>query len=224
MENILTQSTQDYLKHIFELTEGGQTASTNDLATRLGVKPASVTGMVQKLASAEPPLVDYQKHQGVTLTPEGEQAALEVLRHHRLLESWLVQSLGYSWAEVHEEACRLEHVISEDFEARIDAALGHPERDPHGDPIPTAELVMPSDEARPLSSLRPLQRAVVLRVNQKEPAVLRYLEGLGLVPGAQLEVTSYSLFDNNLTVTVQDQASTVLGLAITSKIYVEVSQ
>jgi DtxR family Mn-dependent transcriptional regulator len=222
METVLTQSTQDYLKHIFELTEDGRAASTNDLATRLGVKPASVTGMVQKLASAEPPLVDYQKHQGVTLTPEGEQAALEVLRHHRLLESWLVQSLGYSWDEVHEEACRLEHVISEDFEARIDAALGHPERDPHGDPIPTAELVMPSDEGRPLSSLRPMQRAVILRVNQKDPAFLRHLDELGLVPGAQLEITSYSSFDNNLTVMLQGQASTVLGLAITSKIYVEV--
>jgi DtxR family Mn-dependent transcriptional regulator len=222
MENVLTQSTQDYLKHIFELTEGGQAASTNDLATRLRVKPASVTGMVQKLASTKPPLVDYQKHQGVTLTPEGQHAALEVLRHHRLLESWLVQSLGYSWDEVHEEACRLEHVISEDFEARIDAALGHPERDPHGDPIPTAALVMPSDEARPLSSLRPIQQAGILRVNQKDPAFLRHLDELGLVPGAQIEVISYSPFDNNLTVTVHGQPSTVLGLAITSKIFVEV--
>jgi DtxR family Mn-dependent transcriptional regulator len=178
--------------------------------------------MIQKMASSEPPLVDYLKHQGVTLTQEGEQAALEVLRHHRLLESWLVQSLGYSWDEVHEEACRLEHVISEDFEARMAAALGNPERDPHGDPIPTAELVMPSDEALPLSSLRPAQRAVVLRVLGEDPAFLRHLEGLGLVPGAKLEVSSYSSFDNNLTITVHGQPSTVIGLAITSKIFVEV--
>ena len=222
METVLTQSTQDYLKHIFELTEDGVPASTNDLATRLGVKPASVTGMIQKLASAKPPLVDYLKHQGVTLTPEGEQAALEVLRHHRLLESWLVQSLGYSWDEVHDEACRLEHFISEDFEARMAAALGNPERDPHGDPIPTAELVMPSDEALPLSSLRPEQKAVVLRVIGEDPAFLRHLEELGLVPGARLEVSSYSPFDNNLTITVSGQTSTVIGLAITSKILVEV--
>ena len=126
----LTQSIQDYLKHIFELSEDGTPASTNDLAARLGIKPASVTGMIQKLAAAEPKLVDYQKHQGVTLTPAGERAALEVLRHHRLLETWLVQSLGYTWDEVHEEACRLEHVISEDFEERMDAALGHPTHDP----------------------------------------------------------------------------------------------
>jgi len=222
METVLTQSTQDYLKHIFELTENGHPASTNDLAARLNIKPASVTGMLQKLASAKPPLVDYQKHQGVTLTLEGEQAALEVLRHHRLLESWLVQSLGYSWDEVHDEACRLEHFISEDFEARMAAALGNPSRDPHGDPIPTADLVMPSDEALPLSSLRPTQQAVILRVNDEDPAFLRYLDELGLVPGAQLEVTSYSSFDNNLTITVRGQPSTVLGLAITSKIYVEV--
>ncbi|MGB7875108.1 MAG: metal-dependent transcriptional regulator [Anaerolineales bacterium] len=222
METVLSQSTQDYLKHIFELTEGGTPASTNDLAARLGVKPASVTGMVQKLAAVEPPLVDYLKHQGVTLTPEGEQAALEVLRHHRLLESWLVQSLGYSWDEVHEEACRLEHVISEDFEARMAAALGNPERDPHGDPIPTAELVMPNDEAKPLSSLRPVQEAVVLRVNDEDPAFLRHLDELGLVPGAQLEITSFSSFDNNLTIAVHGRPSTVVGLAITSKIFVEV--
>ena len=218
----LTDSIQDYLKHIFELTENGQPASTTDLAARLGVKPASVTGMVQKLASAETPLVNYHKHQGVTLTPAGERAALEVLRHHRLLETWLVQSLGYTWDEVHEEACRLEHAISEDFEARIDAALGHPERDPHGDPIPDADLVMPSDETRPLASLRPTQQAVILRVNDEDPAFLRHLDELGLVPGAQLEIKSYSSFDNNLTITVHGQPSTVIGLAITSKIFVEV--
>lgn len=222
METVLTQSTQDYLKHIFELTEDGTPASTNDLAARLGIKPASVTGMIQKLASADSPLVDYHKHQGVTLTPEGEQAALEVLRHHRLLESWLVQSLGYSWDEVHEEACRLEHVISEDFEARMAAALGNPTHDPHGAPIPSAELVMPIDDALPLSKLRPMQQAIVLRVNDEDSALLRYLEELGLVPGAHFEVSSYSSFDNNLTITVEDHPATVLGLAITSKIFVEV--
>lgn len=222
METVLTHSTQDYLKHIFELTESGGAASTNDLAARLGVKPASVTGMVQKLASAEPPLVDYHKHQGVTLTPEGEQAALEVLRHHRLLESWLVQSLGYTWDEVHEEACRLEHVISEDFEARIAASLGHPTRDPHGDPIPDEDLVMPEDDLTPLSALRPPQQAVIRRVIGEEPPFLRHLEELGLMPGAQIQVTSHSPFDNNLTVSVEAQPATVIGLAITCKIFVEI--
>ena len=220
IKDSLTQSIQDYLKHIFELSEGGKPASTNDLASRLGVRPASVTGMVQKLASTEPPLVDYRKHQGVTLTPAGERAALEILRHHRLLETWLVQSLGYSWDEVHEEACRLEHVISEDFEARMAAALGDPSRDPHGDPIPSAELVMPEDEACPLSSLRPTQSAIIRRVNDEDPDLLRHLNNLGLIPGVQLEVTAHSPFDNNLTVKIGRQTS-VLGLSITSKILVE---
>jgi DtxR family Mn-dependent transcriptional regulator len=221
MENILSQSTQDYLKHIFELTTSGQAASTNELASRMGVRPASVTNMVQKLASSEPPLVAYQKHQGVTLTPAGEQAALEVLRHHRLLESWLVQSLGYTWDEVHEEACRLEHVISEDFEARIAAALGHPARDPHGDPIPNENLVMPEEDLTPLSALRPPRKVVILQVNEEEPAFLRHLTELGLVPGAQLEVISHSPFDNNLSVSVAGRPAFVVGLAISSKIFVE---
>jgi DtxR family Mn-dependent transcriptional regulator len=217
-----TQSTQDYLKHIFELTENGAPASTTDLAERLGVAPASVTGMVQKLAAADPPLVDYRKHQGVSLTPAGERAALEVLRHHRLLETWLVQSLGYSWDEVHEEACRLEHVISEEFEARMDAVLGHPTHDPHGDPIPSAELVMPSEEVILLSSLRPPSRAVIVRVNDEDAAFLRHLETLGILPGVQLDLTDYSPFDDNLTISLRGQTPTVLGPSITSKIYVEV--
>ncbi|HAV75967.1 MAG TPA: DtxR family transcriptional regulator, partial [Anaerolineae bacterium] len=151
----LTISIQNYLKNIYDLTENGETASTNALAAKLSVSAPSVTGMIQKLSTAEPPLVEYQKHQGVTLTRDGRRAALEVIRHHRLLETWLVQTLGYSWDEVHEEAERLEHVISEDFERRIAAALGHPLRDPHGELIPTADLKMPLEESTPLSSLRP---------------------------------------------------------------------
>jgi len=220
-QDTITQSTQDYLKHIFDLTQDGKAASTTDLAARLGIAPASVTGMLKKLASAEHPLVVYRKHRGVTLTAEGKKAALEVLRHHRLLETWLVQSLGYRWDEVHDEACRLEHVISEDFESRMDAALGHPERDPHGDPIPNVNLNLPADKSHPLSSLRPGAQAIVLRVTDEDPAFLRYLDELGLVPGAQITVSEFSPFDNNLTITVQGGVSPVLGLAITSKIYVE---
>ena len=146
-----------------------------------------------------------------------------MLRHHRLLETWLVQSLGYTWDEVHEEACRLEHVISEDFEARIASALGNPERDPHGDPIPDKELVMPDDNSCLLASLDANTKAVVLRVSDEEPDFLRHLHQIGLVPGAKIEILTYSPFDNNLTITVEGQAPTVLGHAITSKIYVEVS-
>jgi DtxR family Mn-dependent transcriptional regulator len=220
MEQTLTISTQDYLKNIYELTENGEPASTNALARKLKIRAPSVTGMIQKLASAKPALVEYQKHQGVTLTKEGRKAALEVIRHHRLLEAWLVQTLGYSWDEVHEEAERLEHVISEDFENRIAAAMGHPNRDPHGEPIPTADLTMPLDDSSPLSALRPNQKAKVRRVKAADTELLRYLEGLGLVPGAQIEVKDYSPFDHNLTVKV-GRKSSVLGLNITGKIFVE---
>ena len=210
-----TQSVQDYLKRIYELTECGQPASTNDLARELNIKPASVTGMIQKLAAEKPALVEYQKHQGVTLTPTGKKAALEVIRHHRLLEAWLVQTLGYSWDEVHEEAERLEHVISEDFERRIAAALGHPTRDPHGEPIPTEDLKMPVDASMPLSSLMPGQTATIQRVASQDPDLLRHLDTLGLTPGIQIEVTAYSTFDNNLTVKT-GKKNNVLGLNITT--------
>lgn len=216
----LTISIQDYLKNIYELTENGETASTNALAAKLSISAPSVTGMVKKLSNAEPPLVEYQKHQGVTLTKEGRKAALEVIRHHRLLEAWLVQTLGYTWDEVHEEAERLEHVISEDFERRIAAAMGHPVRDPHGDLIPTEDLKMPVDESMPLSALRPGQSATIQRVRASDPSLLRYLEELYLIPGTQIEVTGHSPFDHNLTIKV-GKKSIVLGLNITSQIFVE---
>jgi DtxR family Mn-dependent transcriptional regulator len=223
MKKIATQSTQDYLKHIYELTECGQPASTNDLARELQVRPASVTGMIQKMAAEKPALVAYQKHQGVTLTAAGRKAALEVIRHHRLLEAWLVQTLGYSWDEVHEEAERLEHVISENLEERIAAALGHPTRDPHGELIPSADLTMPADKSMPLSSLRSHQTATIQRVDAADPNLLRHLDSLGLVPGVNVEVTAYSEFDHNLTVMVGKKLH-VLGLNITTKIFVEVDR
>lgn len=223
MKKTSTQSEQDYLKRIYELTEHGQLASTTDLARELNVKPASVTGMIQKLAAEKPALVEYQKHQGVTLTSAGKRAALEVIRHHRLLEAWLVQTLGYSWDEVHEEAERLEHVISEDFERRIAAALGNPTRDPHGELIPTADLKMPVDDTTPLSSLRASQSATIQRVVAADPNLLRHLDSLGLTPGIQIEVIEYSEFDNNLTVKVGRKVN-VLGLNITTKIFVEIQK
>jgi len=222
MPKQLTVSIQDYLKNIYELTESGANASTNALAAKLKVSAPSVTGMIQKLASSKPPLVEYQKHQGVTLTKDGKRAALEVIRHHRLLEAWLVQTLGYSWDEVHEEAERLEHVISEDFERRIAAAMGHPLRDPHGELIPTADLKMPLEDSSPLSALRPEQTGIVQCVKAADTELLRYLESLGLTPGTEIEVREYSPFDHNLTVKI-GRKTAVLGLNITSKIFIEES-
>lgn len=220
MPKTVTKSAQDYLKRIYELTEDGSSASTNDLARELNIKPASVTGMIQKLAAEKPALVEYQKHQGVTLTAAGKRAALEVIRHHRLLETWLVQTLGYSWDEVHEEAERLEHVISEDFERRIASALGHPLRDPHGELIPTADLKMPLDESTPLSALRKNQSGKILCIKGAEADLLRYLTELGLTPNTFIQVVEYSPYDHNLTIKVERKIH-VLGLSITSKIFIE---
>jgi DtxR family Mn-dependent transcriptional regulator len=217
-----TTSIQDYLKTIFDLTRDGETAATTALAARLGIAPASVTGMVQKLAAVEPPLVHYRKHQGTTLTTEGEQAALRVIRRHRLLETYLVTMLGYSWDNVHEEACRLEHVISEEFETKIAAALGNPQRDPHGDPIPDANLRLPADTSTPLSALRAGQRATILMVRSDDPDFLRHMDEIGLLPGVGLRVKNYSQFDQNLEVEIDNQPARVIGLAISCRIFVEV--
>ena len=224
MTEPLTQTIQDYLKTIYDLSESEGSASTTALAARLGIAPASVTGMIQRLAGINPPLLDYRKHQGVTLTPAGKRAALEVIRHHRLIETYLVETLGYAWDEVHAEADRLEHVISEDFEAKIAAALGNPTRDPHGELIPTVDLTMPADAAISLSALRPPQKAVLVRVRADDPALLRHLESLGLVPGVEIESVAYSPFDQNLTLRVgKSGTAIVIGAAISNRIFIEIA-
>lgn len=218
----ISEATQDYLKIIFDLTERYDRATTSQIAEQLNVKPASVTGMLQKMAQDEPQLVDYRKHQGVTLTADGRQAALELVRHHRLLETFLHEVLGYSWDEVHEEAERLEHVISEDMEQRMAAVLGNPNRDPHGQPIPDHNLKLISTYDFPMSELRPAQEAIVRRVQDDNPELLRYLNSLGLRPLTRLKTLAYIPFDKTLQIHVQGQEEpTVLGPRITSQIFVE---
>ena len=156
------------------------------------------------------------------MTKSGEKVALEVIRHHRLLESFLVNTLGYAWDEVHNEADKLEHVISEDFEARMAEALGHPTRDPHGELIPSADLIMPADESCPLASLRTDETATVRRVSYDDPALLRHLREIGVVPEVKIIVKNYSEFDGNLTIKVEGQKSNVvLGTAVTSQVFVD---
>ena len=208
------------LKTIYTLSAEGQAATTTDLADALQIAPASVTGMLKRLADSTPPLVVYRKRQGAKLTVEGERAALEIIRHHRLLETYLHESLGFAWEDVHEEACRLEHVISEAFEERIDAILGHPTHDPHGDPIPSKSLVMPQKASIPLSTLRPPITTTIERVDAEDGKFLRYLQTQGLVPGSQLDVRAFSPFDGNLTVIV-DEKEMVVGPAITRHIFVK---
>jgi len=223
MSESLTDSVQDYLKVIYELTEDGESASTTVLAARLNIAPASVTGMMQKLASTRPALVEYHKHQGVTLTAKGRRAALEVIRHHRLIEAWLVQTLGYSWDEVHNEAEKLEHVISEEFEERIASAMGYPMRDPHGELIPSADLVMPKDQGIVLAKLKQNQGACVQRVHAKDADFLKHLEELGLVIGTRVKVLEVSHYDQVMRLQVRGRKEAIaLGPAITNRVFVQI--
>jgi DtxR family Mn-dependent transcriptional regulator len=220
METITT-SIQDYLKTIYDLTSAGKPASTTELAQRLGIAPASVTGMLQKLAAVKPPLIAYKKHRGVTLTHAGKRAALEVIRHHRLLETYLVQTLGYSWDTVHDEACKLEHVISEEFETKIAEMLGNPDRDPHGDPIPDRDLKLSSDASIPISDLRPGQSAVITRVRSDDANFLRHAEAIGLIPQKRITIKDYSPIDKNTRIQIGKKLM-VVGFPITQNIFVEV--
>lgn len=221
MTEPLSHAIEDYLKAIYHLSQEQPRASTNQIAAYMGVTPASVTGMLKRLAINDPPLVDYHRHHGVCLTERGQMAALEVIRHHRLLEMYLHERLGFAWDEVHTEAERLEHVISEELEERIAQALGNPSHDPHGEPIPARDLSMPPQLGIRLSALRPGQRAQVERVGDTSPELLRHLEGLGLIPQAEVEVLEHSPFDDTLRLQVNGQeTSTVLGLRITHQIYV----
>lgn len=184
-----TESADDYLKAILELGASKQERVTsNALAQRLGVRAASVTGMLQKLAAQKPPLVKYVKHHGACLTATGKMRALEVLRHHRLLERFLHDFLDYSWDEVHDEAERLEHFISERFEDRIAAKLGDPEIDPHGHPIPERSGALPIRSEVLLSKWACGVPAVISSVSDRDPAALREMTRLGLRPGAAIMV------------------------------------
>ncbi len=220
----ISPATQDYLKAIYDLTKGSGRASTSQISDSLEIKPASVTGMLQKMAKEDPPLVDYKKHKGVVLTCEGEQAALEIMRHHRLVESFLHEVLGYPWDEVHEEAERLEHVISEDMERRMAAVLGNPSRDPHGQPIPDHNLKMVPTTDFPLNELRPGQDAIIRRVEDDDPELLRYLADLGLQPGVGITAVAYVPFDQTLRLQIgENRESAVLGPSITGEIFVELN-
>ncbi len=198
-----TQAVEDYLKAIYELQEETGKVSTSALAEQLGVAPASVTGMIKKLADLN--LVVHERYQGVVLTEAGRRIALEVVRHHRLVERYLAEALGVPWDQVHEEADKWEHVLSEDLEDRIDAFLGHPTTDPHGAPIPARDGGMPTSDAVPLSEIDPGHSAVICEVSDHDAALLRYLGDLGLYPQERIQVLSVAPFEGPLMVRVDDQ-------------------
>jgi DtxR family transcriptional regulator, Mn-dependent transcriptional regulator len=214
----LSAAVQDYAKAIYTLENEGGSASTTALAERLDVRPASVVGMVRKLVALE--LADHEPYRGVRLTERGRAVALEVIRHHRLLELFLVESLGMGWDEVHAEAERLEHALSEELEEVISARLGNPTIDPHGDPIPSRELEIASDESRSLYGLEPGEQARFVRVPDENPEMLRFLSDRGIAPGAILEVIERQPFDGPVYVRFGDDVH-VLGAVLARAMRVE---
>ena len=211
MPEPLTAAVEDYVKAIYTLESADGSVTTNALAERLDVRPASVSGMLPKLTALG--LVQHEPYRGVRLTERGQRVALEVVRHHRLLELFLVESLGMTWDEVHAEAEVLEHVLSEELEELIAAKLGDPAFDPHGDPIPSRELTVPADESRNLYTLEPGEHGTFVRVSDADPAMLRFLSERGITPGAELEVIERQPFDGPVYVRVGDEVH-VLGAVL----------
>ncbi len=221
------EAVEDYLKSVYRLGESSGRVSTQELAQHMGVSAASASRMLQRLAGMG--LVDHELYRGASLTPEGERVAMEVIRHHRLLELYLHRALGYDWDRVHEEAERLEHYISEDLEARIFEVLGRPEVDPHGDVIPTLEGSVPEEQERVLALQRALSeaeessRVVVQRVPSADAAKLRYLSEIGVVPGAELEVQERYPFGGGLRVRDESGEERVIGDHLAAEIRVSIT-
>jgi DtxR family Mn-dependent transcriptional regulator len=214
----LSQPMEDYLKTIYMIHEReGKGVSTTAIAAALNVTPASVTGMVKKLAEMK--LVRHTPYQSVELTRSGEKLALEVVRHHRLLELFLIEALGYSWDEVHAEADMLEHVISEEFEERMAARLGHPVIDPHGDPIPARDGTFTALKERALLSLQAGESAQITHINDTNSEMLRYAASLGLMPTTRLTLLEVEPFGGSLRVKI-GKAEKSIGRELAAQIFV----
>ena len=219
---MLSHSNEDYLKAIYELQheQDQPWATTTTLAQALGIAPASVTEMLKRLSVTDPPLVQHKLYQGARLTPDGERAALAVVRTHRLVEQFLVETLGYGWDEIHEEAHRLEHAVSPGLAERIAEYLGHPDSDPHGDPIPGpgGELSLRHEVA--LSELAAGDVGHVTRVHSHDSALLRYLGDLGIYPGVAVRVLEIAPFGGPVTVGIDDRL-VIVGRAVVEQVKVE---
>jgi DtxR family Mn-dependent transcriptional regulator len=213
----LSPPTEDYLKTIYMLRERSGAASTTAIAAALGVTPASVTGMIKKLAEMK--LVRHAPYQGVELTRSGEKIALEIVRHHRLLELFLMEALGYTWDEVHAEADVLEHVISEEFEERMAARLRYPTIDPHGDPIPAKDGTFAARKERALLSLQAGQSAQITHITDTNSEMLRYAASLGLAPRTRLTLLEAEPFGGSLRVKI-GKAEKSIGRELAAQIFV----
>lgn len=214
-----SQSVEDFLKAIYTLQRDRDRVSTNALADVLNITAPAVTDMAQRLVDEG--TVDYLKYRGVRLTDDGEQVALKMLRRHRLIELYLVQDLGYQLHEVHDEAEALEHTVSDRFVEAIAVKLGDPQYDPHGDPIPTIEGVMPERDLQPLSKLALHTPARIRRFMMDNPQMLRYTQERGLMIGKALEVVARDPFEGPITLKVQPGHSIIIGHTLASFILVE---
>ncbi len=204
----LSRSVEDYLKVIYHLTGNGEAASTTAIAEALDLAAPSVSGMIKRLAEAG--LAEHQPYRGVTLTGDGRQAALRMLRRHRIIETYLVSHLGYTWDNVHAEAEKLEHAVSEDLVERMSRALGDPRFDPHGDPIPAADGQIVDVTTTPLPDIADGECVTIARVDTGSAERLRWLAGAGLVPGAQVTMLDHQPFNGPVTVSL-DGARRVVG-------------
>ena len=202
-KNLLSSSIEDYLKAIYQLHEENQAVTTTALAEELSISAASATNMIKKLAKMK--LVIHSPYRGVELTPAGKKIALEIVRHHRLIELFLHEALGLPWDEVHDEAHKLEHVLSDNLEDHIADFLGDPTEDPHGDPIPSKAGIVPSESQQALAELAPGTPAQIRRVSDQDPAHLRYLRDLGLVPNATIRLIESAPFDGPMRVRLGTQ-------------------
>ncbi|HSR49590.1 MAG TPA: metal-dependent transcriptional regulator [Acidobacteriota bacterium] len=195
---MISRAMEDYLKAIYQASQEGEKVSTSELAERMSCSAASVTNMVQKLSQLK--LVSYKPYQGVKLSEAGAKVALETIRHHRLIELYLAEVLGYTWDKVHDEAEKLEHVISEEFEDKIDEALGFPTRDPHGDPIPSKDGTVEDTRFDSLWEVAAGQTVEVRRVSDRDSEVLRYLASIGVYPDVRLEVVEKAPFNGPVNI------------------------
>lgn len=214
----LTAPVEDYLKAIYEIESAGGAAGTNDIAHVLGIAPASVSGMVRRLA--EQGLIEHERYRGVRLTEGGRRAALRTIRRHRVIESYLAQALGYAWDRVHDEAERLEHAASDELIDRMAAAIGEPTTDPHGHPIPTREGTLEERRLVSLALVEPGTQVRVERVSDRDGDRLRYLAELGVTPGTQLEVVGREPFEGPITLRVGTGQERIVGPALASEVLV----